>query len=235
MGLIQHEITRLPNGLSTRPPQDIFNGLGFPDPTKFHTQFDDFDQFNPAAGTWVVTETQAGATQALADGDGGLLLLTNSAADNDVVQIQNAAESFTFELGKQCFFKARFQVSDATQSDVRVGIWIRDAASEDITDGVSFFKADGAATMVLQAEKNGAIVSGSVSHTLVAATMTEVAFFWDGVSRIYYAFDGAVRGYISPGVSLPDDEALAVGFFLQNGEAAAKTATIDYLFASKER
>lgn len=237
---IDNNVTRLENGITNVNVQSIFNSLKQPLALLYHTQFDDFDQFAPAAGTWVVTETQAGATQALTDGDGGLLLLTNSAADDDVNQIQNAAESFTFELGKKCFFAARFQVSDATQSDVRVGLYIRDASPVDITDGVSFYKADGAATMVLQAEKDNVAVSSTETITITAATNIIVAFFWDGVSRIYFASGTTMAnlttlGYIEPSTSLPDDEALAMGFGLVNGEAVAKTATIDFLFAAKER
>jgi len=49
-------------------------------PTKYHQYFNDFDTY--VAGDWTVTAVGAG-TQALTDGDGGLLLRTNAAADND--------------------------------------------------------------------------------------------------------------------------------------------------------
>ena len=35
--------------------------------------------------------------------------------------------------------------------------------------------------------------------------------------------------------NLPDDEELTISFGIQNGAAAAKTMTVDYVFASKER
>jgi len=56
MSLITRDVTRFPNGISTRAETDILNGLGFSDPTKYHTYFEDFDYYN--AANWTVTETQ---------------------------------------------------------------------------------------------------------------------------------------------------------------------------------
>ena len=58
------------------------------------------------------------ATQALEDADGGSLLITNAAADNDSSFQQKIGESFLFELSKPLYFKSRFAVNDATESDV---------------------------------------------------------------------------------------------------------------------
>ena len=108
--------TRFPNGVTNAGEDTIFAALGQLAPTKFHTYMEDFDYYT--AGDWTVTETQAGATQALADGDGGLLLLTNSAADDDLNALQKKGESFRFAAGKKLWFEARFKVSDAPSSGV---------------------------------------------------------------------------------------------------------------------
>lgn len=227
------DVTRFPGGLSTRPLNDIFSSLGMPDPTRFHTFFDDFDTYT--AGQWTVTETQAGATQALTDGDGGLLLLTNSAADDDQILLQKVGESFRFAAGKRLFFKARLAVSDATQSDFILGLVITDTTPYDTTDGVFFQKDDGAATVSFHAEKNNVQVSAAAAATVVAATQTEFGFYYDGIDRIWYMVNGTVLGYITPSTSLPDDEDLTITIGLRNGEAAAKTMSVDYVFCAKER
>ena len=108
--------TRFPNGVTNVGEDSLFAALGQLAGPEFHTYFEDFDYY--AAADWTVTETQAGATQALTDGDGGLLLLTNTAADNDLVALQKVGESYRFESGKKLFFEARFKVSNATQSDL---------------------------------------------------------------------------------------------------------------------
>ena len=226
-------VTRFPNGVTNVGEDSPFADLAMPAPTKFHTFFEDFDYYT--AGDWTVTETQAGATQALTDGDGGLLLITNSAADNDLVSLQKVGESFRFTSGKKLFFEARLKVSDATQSDVVVGLLISDITPLDVTDGVFFIKADGAATFDFVVEKNNAASTALAVATAVSDTFIRLGFYYDGDQRVEYFVNGVLAGYVGVGSSFPDDEDLTVTMSLQNGEAAAKTMTVDYIFAAKER
>jgi hypothetical protein len=54
------------------------------------------------------------------------------------------------------------------------------------------------------------------------------------VSSIQYFVNGVIGGS-SVTTNLPDDEDMTVSFAIQNGEAVAKTMTVDYIFAAKER
>jgi len=224
-------VTRFPNGVTNVGEDSLFADLAMPAPTKFHSYMEDFDYY--VAGNWTVTETQAGATQALTDGDGGLLLLTNTAADNDLVSLQKVGESFRFASGKELFFEARLKVSDATQSDLVVGLQITDTSPLDVTDGVFFIKADGSTTVSLVVEKNNTATTTSVG-TMADDTFISLGFYYDGASTIQYSVNGSVLG-TSVTTNLPDDEDLTVTFAIQNGEAVAKTMTVDYIFVAKER
>jgi hypothetical protein len=210
----------------------MFADMGQNAPSNFHNYFEDFDYYT--AGDWTVTETDAGATQALTDGDGGWLLITNTAADNDLVALQKKGESFRFASGKKLWFEARFKVSDATQSDVVMGLQITDATPLDVTDGVFFIKADGAATVDLLVEKNNTATTTSSVATMANDTFITLGFFYDGVSTIYYFVNGALGGS-SVTTNLPDDEDMTISFAIQNGEAVAKTMTVDYINVAKER
>jgi hypothetical protein len=224
--------TRFPNGVTNVGEDSLFAAMGQLAATKFHTYFEDFDYYT--AANWTVTETQAGATQALADGDGGLLLLTNSAADDDLVALQKVGESFRFEAGKKLFFEARFKVSDATQSDVVMGLQITDATPLDVSDGVFFIKADGSTSVSLLVEKNGTATTTASVATMANDTFVRLGFYYDGVSQIQYFVNGVLGG-ASVTTNLVDDEDLTVSFAIQNGEAVAKTMTVDYVFVAKER
>jgi hypothetical protein len=223
--------TRFPNGVTNVGEDTIFAALGQPAPTKFHTYWEDFDYYT--AANWTVTETQASATQALTDGDGGLLLVTNTAADDDLVALQKVGESFRFAAGKKLWFEARLKVSDATQSDLTVGLQITDTSPLDVTDGVFFIKADGSTAVTLRVEKNNTASTASVGN-MADDTFITLAFYYDGVSQVQYAVNGVVGGAVAT-TNLPDDEDLTVSFALQNGEAVAKTMTVDYIFVAKER
>jgi hypothetical protein len=224
--------TRFPNGVTNVGEDSLFAQLGQPAATNFHTYFEDFDYY--AAADWTVTETQAGATQALTDGDGGLLLLTNTAADDDLVSLQKVGESFRFAAGKRLFFEARFKVSDATQSDVVIGLMITDTTPLDVTDGVFFIKSDGAATVNFRVEKNNTATAATSIATMANDTFIRLGFYYDGVSAVQYFVNGAIAGS-SVTTNLPDDEDMTVTFAIQNGEAVAKTMTVDYIYAAKER
>ena len=224
--------TRFPNGVTNVGEQSLFAELGQPAATNFHTYFEDFDYY--AAADWTVTETDAGATQALTDGDGGLLLITNTAADNDLVSLQKKGESFRFESGKALFFEARFKVSDATQSDVVIGLQITDTTPLDVSDGVFFIKADGAATVNFLVEKNNTATTASSIATMANDTYIRLGFYYDGSSAVQYFVNGTYTGS-SVTTNLPDDEDMTVTIAIQNGEAAAKTMTVDYIYVAKER
>jgi hypothetical protein len=224
--------TRFPNGITNVGEQSLFAELGQPAATIFHTYFEDFDYYT--AGDWTVTETDAGATQALTDGDGGLLLITNTAADNDLVSLQKKGESFRFESGKALFFEARFKVSDATQSDVVIGLQITDTTPLDVSDGVFFIKADGAATVNFLVEKNNTATTASSIATMADDTYIRLGFYYDGSSAVQYFVNGTYTGS-SVTTNLPDDEDMTVTIAIQNGEAVAKTMTVDYVYVAKER
>lgn len=223
--------TRFPNGVTNVGEDSLFAALGQLAGPEFHTYFEDFDYY--AAADWTVTETQAGATQALTDGDGGLLLLTNTAADNDLVALQKVGESYRFASGKKLFFEARFKVSNATQSDVVMGLQITDATPLDVSDGVFFLKSDDSTTINLLVEKNNTATTTSVG-TLADDTYIRLGFYYDGNSSIQ-AFVNGTYVATSATTNLVDDEDLTVSFALQNGNAVARTMTVDYIYVAKER
>jgi hypothetical protein len=223
--------TRFPNGVTNVGEDSLFAALGQLAATQFHTYFEDFDYYN--AANWTVTETQAGATQALTDGDGGLLLLTNTAADNDLVALQKVGESYRFASGKKLFFEGRFKVSNATESDVVMGLQITDTTPLDVSDGVFFLKSDGSTTISLLVEKNGTATTTSVG-TLADDTYIRLGFYYDGNSSIQ-AFVNGTYVATSATTNLVDDEDLTISFALQNGNAVARTMTVDYVYVAKER
>lgn len=239
MSLNNVQVTRFQNGVNNSAEGTIWGGgMPYLDPRLFHEYFEDFDYFT--AANWTVTETQAGATQALTDGNGGLLLLTNSAADNDVNQIQKVGESFLPVAGKRFFIGCRFQLSDVVDSDFAIGIQVTNADGTvlaNATDGFFFLKADDAATIdiyVRQANVAANSVNATVG-TLVNATDVSMAMFYDGGDRVYYSMNGNVLGYVTVSSAILPNTEMAPIITLKNGAAAAKTATIDYLMVAQER
>ena len=158
--------------------------LKLPDPIKFHTQTLDFDKYT--AGDWVITTTEAGtgsATEALTSADGGVLLITNAAGDDDFDSLQWAGgsgavyESYLFDASKDFFFKCRVKVNGATQSDMIVGLHITDTTPvAAITDGIYFLKSDGSTTVSLVVNKDSTATTTSAG-TMADDTWTTLGFY----------------------------------------------------------
>lgn len=227
--------TRLPGGVTNVGDSSIFADLAQPNPALFHTYFEDFDYFT--ANDWTITTVEAGggsASEALTDEDGGVLLITNDAADDDSDFFNKVGESFTFEAGKRLFFSSRFKVSDATQSDFVMGLQITDTTPLDVSDGVFFMKDDGDANLDFYVEKDGTASSATAVATVSDDTYITVDFYYDGVDKVIYGVNGVPLGSLAT-TNLPDDEELTISFGIQNGEAAAKTMSVDYILVMKER
>jgi hypothetical protein len=230
--------SRFTNGVTNVGRNSFGGSCKSPIPFKYHSYFNDFDTY--VAGDWTITATGAGTT-ALTDVDGGAILLTNAAADNDARFHQKVGESFLPASLKPMFFATRFAVSDATQSDWVIGLQVTDTTPLDVTDGIYFMKDDGDTQIDFYCSKDattGRLTSTNVATASAAATFMELAFFFDG-SRYITLWKDGVEVYTADLTTtlttyLPDTE-LTISFGIQNGEAVAKTMTVDYIWAAKER
>lgn len=230
--------TRFPSGVTNVASDATFGGIGIPDPTSWHVFMDDFDTFT--AGDWTITTVEAGAgsaTEALTDADGGVLLITNDAADDDSDFFQKVGESFLMESGKKAAFKARFKVSDATQSDFVMGLQITDTTPLAVSDGIWFQKDDGDANLDVYCGKSSGAgtTSATAIATVVSDTYLTVGWFYDGKSSVKYFVNDEHKGTLDASSTYLPDTELTVSFGIANGEAAAKTMSVDFICAMKER
>ena len=233
--------TRFTSGVSTRKKGHPFGEFPAPDPFRNVEYFNDFVGY--VAGDWTVTETGS-ATQANADGDGGLLLVTNASSDDDASFQQIVKEFITPAAGKKIWFTSRVKVSDATQSDFIVGLHITDTTPLDATDGIFFKKDDGDANLDFYCQKDTG--SGQLANAAIATvsddTFMKLDFYFDGYQYLYVYVDDVLKatqnllGGSTPAVTdyLPNTD-ISLGFGIKNGAAAAKNMTIDYVGVAKER
>jgi len=223
--------TRFKHGVNNSAVNSALGAMGQPDPTKFHTFFDDFDTY--AAGDWTITNVGVTPTVALTAFDGGAVLQTNTAGIADSSYRQKTGASYSFATGKKVWFKARFQVSDAVESSIVFGLQVVDTTPLAVSDGMYFLKADGAATYSFISATGSVLTTAAAVGSLVTATMSELAFYYDGSQEVQYFQDGILLGRMAV-ATLPTG-LVTVSWGMANGEAVAKTMTVDYIFAAKER
>ena len=229
--------THFTNGVSNQTVGNPLYDYPYLNPFKYYTYSNDF--FTYHADEWTITTTEAGtgsATEAVTSQAGGALLITNAAGDNDLDFFNLKGEAFKFVSTKRMFFKAKFKVSDATQSDVVMGLTITDTTPLDTTDGIFFQKDDGDTNIDFHIEKDDSATSNAAIGTLADDTFITVAFAYDPNTSSFSIFMDDVKvGEQSTLTNVPDDEELTIAFGIQNGEAVAKTMTIDFIICAVER
>ena len=228
--------THFTSGVTNVGTDSTLGKLKAPAPHKYHQYFNDFDTY--LASDWTITTTEDGtgsASEALADGDGGILLVTNAAGDNDHDFFQLVKEGFKFESGKQIGFHVRFKTNDATQTDIVAGLQLTDTTPLDVTDGIFFLKSDGAATISFIVEKDSTQSTLTLPNSLADDTFMTLGFIYDPKDQKFHVFQNNVLAGTVVSTNAPDDEELTLSFGIQNGAAAAKTLSVDYVGAYKER
>lgn len=206
------------------------------DSDEFAVFMNDFHTY--VAGDWVITTTETGAgsaTEAIGNEANGVLVITNDDADNDADFFQSVGESFKFASNKRLMFKSRFKVSDATNCEFVMGLAIRDTTPLSVSDAIYFRKDNGNAELDFHVKKDNTPSFDLNIFTVLDDTYLTLEAYYDGIgSGVDYYVNGTMLGAL-PLTNAPDDEELAITFGIQNGEAAAKVMTVDYIKAVQER
>lgn len=205
------------------------------DPAQWHVFFEDFNKYT--AGDWTITTTEDGsgsATEAISDAKDGVLLLTNAAGDDDLDFLQWGSECWKFDASKRLFFKARWKTSDVDATDVIMGLQVTDTTPLAVSDGIFFQSDDGDGNLDFHIAASSSATDRAAVAAIADDTWVETEFYYDGNGGgVVVAVDGNVVSSV-PLTNAPSTE-LTVSFGVQNGAAAAKTMSIDYILVAQER
>lgn len=234
-------VTRFPNGVTNSAISSTFGHIGHLDPSKHIQYFEDFvmesDMYAASPTAYTITTIGAGtvAPTSISGTAGGFVLLTNAAADNDQISIQSKTGVFVPGTKKEFALKTRFKVSDATLSSFFVGVAISDTTPLDATARIGFEKAKSSTTC------NGVVVKASTSTTVGSTTISNDTFVTLGLiyrpnaAILEFYLNDVLTGSTTTLTNFDTATVLTPTISIKNGEAVAKTMTIDYVFASQER
>jgi hypothetical protein len=233
---------RFPNGVANRPSTHAFGRLNHPDVSSIHRYFNDFDTY--AAGDWTLSKNGGTGTQALAAGDGGWLVMTNSAGATDMMQNQLAVATYSVtaatssQAGKDMWFGIRFKTDSASLSTILVGLYTvkTTAATTAPTDGFWFKKTAGAAAIDMIDSTGSTLTATSTGASMADDTFIELAFhyFTGGAANELRGFVNGVQT-CSRTIGTAPTGNLALSFVQNNSSAVARTMTVDWVKAVKER
>lgn len=254
--------TRFPSGVQVWGGQAALSEMGFPDPTKYINFSEEFvnagDFVAATPPSWLRTLVGTG-TVVVANEVGGVVTLTNSAADDDTISVQQRNVSFTFVEQQKLFFKARLSLNDVTQSDLLIGLTNADTTplggvgveETGVTDGVFFLKIDGSPLLRTFVRDGGVTrFSNTNLFTFTNDTFTDIAWFYDGLIDNGNRPGGEIKFF----VKIDTDEAwrevgafrittfsdlpspvLGINMAIRNGEAVAKSMKLDNVLVHQDR
>ena len=202
------------------------------DAVVYENDFVEIPVSSDALPGWATTlvETGAGESTVTAAGtSGGALLLTTDAADNDGINLQMANAAFLPSATTGLYFGAAITLSEATQSDIFIGLSVVNTAIlTNLPKRIGFRSVDGSASITFDSEGTSETTVENVG-TLVDATQIILEFVWDaGASAVRYYVDGDLQGTVELGGSLPD-AALSPAIHFLTGAASAETCAIDWI------
>lgn len=224
--------TNIPSGITNAALQTVMSSYGADDPSVFHEYFNDFDAFD-AAGDWTNTHTGS-VTNAVAAGNGGILSMANSAANNDLDSLQLNAASFAIVAGSKAWFKCRFNISNATNAALTIGLIQTTTTPLTVTDGLWFSKAAASTSLNFNIAKSSAVTTLSSVATLANTTYLNVGWHYNGSSAVDVYINNVRVAGTTVLTNLPTAN-LNVTMAVANGTAAANTLLVDYILASTER
>ena len=216
-------ITRFPNGITNVEKSDVFAQCSQLDPTKYHTFFDDFNNYD--ANQWTYTDVGT-PTRALIDSDGGRLLITNSAAISDYSINTLTNHGLLPKAGKKLFYKIKFQVNDSLNTVLAIGL-------NGTNNNAQFSKPNASTEISLSLRKSGVVNAFTTNTSLVDATDISLSYYYNGRKELYYYVDDQLKGIVDF-----DNFPLAVlapRVSIINGNAVANYLSVDYILTAFER
>ena len=238
---VKFDISRWPNGVSDATVTGALANYAGLRPYRYATWSNDF--FTYATADWTLTETAAGSTELVTSGDGGILAITNvSAGATDEASIQWAGGSgatitpFTWDSTKDMVVMSKFKVDDATNTALLIGLASTDTTpvASLPTNGIYFYKAGGATSLIASARKAGASTSVTLG-AMADDTYLNAVFFYTAADGYWQAFlDDVLIGTVTT-ASISPTAGVTPTIGLLNASAAAHILSVDYLFIAKQR
>ncbi len=230
--------THFRGGVSVSLPGETLFQMPFLDPTKYQTYFNDC--FIYTSGDWTEQPTSGGsgtsATTIGTTGGGGEFLMTGAADELDGAFYSLKGEHWLYDATKKFFFKARFKLSDATQSVAAVGVGIKDTTPQAVSDGMMFTTADGSADLLFTTSVTAGTTVTSGLATIVDDTYLTVGFYYNPENATFnlYVDDARVATHVNTRAPA-DGEALTLNWGSIAGAAGVDTSTWDYFLVARER
>ena len=230
--------TRFLSGVATVPASQPLGNYPFPDP--FHTSgttglnhFGYINDYTDLGNAGSRTITGASSTFALADGVGGIGVLTPGGTTTATSMYRTAA-AFQFVSGQKFWYNTRIAYSGVgTGITGYFGVIKTGGAT---TDSLLFkLAATGILSLVSTVNNTATTLVANVT-TMTAGTFVEVAVCYDGTDLLVYVAHNLVARIASPtiGSTATTLTNAALTEIIQITPAATQTISVDFVLVAQE-
>jgi hypothetical protein len=235
--------TRFTYGVGTAAKGQPLGDFPFPDP--FHTgsttgldvtaYANDFFTIGSTTVDWTITGVSS--TFALADGVGGVSLVTPGGVST-VTTVAVAKAGFQFVSGQKFWYLTRIKAS-AVAGTVAFQFGLHNGTGATPTDGIYFQKAASSTSLNLVSRVGSTSVTLATGiATAAAATYLDVGFYYNGTDLLVFASDNLVARVANVVIAATTSATAITNALLQPAFQITPTATdtlsIDYVLAAQE-
>jgi hypothetical protein len=227
---------------AARPTLENLNVSYWPDQTVYLDDFTGvtFDNTND----WTVVKDSGASVALQADALNGVVDLTSTATtDDDGSSIQgNEIFGLPSTASQKLYFEARFQISDADQMDVFIGVCENFATNPEncltAANRIGFQIDDGDASPHIITESGGTETDTTLSSTydLSDATNVTVSFVatkGDSTDKVKFYVNRTLVGTHTTNV--PTANMAAAAMEISGNASGTKSMSIDYIMVSQDR
>lgn len=248
-------VVRYVNASDRGPSEKLWKGNAprygewFNNPSKGFGWFDDFLTFGATANQYTILAADSGASAApIATEVGGVLRLTTGATDENEVGISWGLAASV--LGKidagtgACGFEARIRPNTVADGNLLLACGMGEEAimaANMLVDSTGVlvdkdfvgFQTLAASGTALKAVHNTASGGGTTNlgtaGTLTAATWHKLGWWFDGIDKVTYFFNGVPMYTVKESATnFPDGEELTFALYAKAGTAVTLTVDIDW-------
>jgi hypothetical protein len=158
------------------------------------------------------------------------------------MSLQLNGEAFKPAVGKPLYFEAKIGIDDVDKDDVFIGLAISDTTPLASSDSIGFrVDHDGDLDCLITQNSTEYAADTGVNMAdcaTAAGTLTRVAFYWDGVSSVYFYVNGVLTNTFTDNgttILVPDDQTLSPAMFINTTDTGADSLFVDYIEVCQAR
>jgi hypothetical protein len=258
------QVSRTQFGWNNTRDTELFSDQPVDDWTKNHNFYNDFDDYFGPANTGGSTTTNGytlvaggaapNATAALANGDGGILTVSQTVATANNFAVLQKQGHFVPRAGLRMFQRQLVSVDNVLGLLLSgmTNVTATPFTGGSITDGV-WFSSTSAGVLSINVAVGGVVTTTACGVSLISGNYAALGWYWDGGiyagapnGRIVWecapppfpltsGLTAPARGSIPSPANFPGATLLSFLTAVQSSSAVARSFNVDYWYALKDR